>query len=333
MSTIKNQHILISRTDAIGDVVLTLPLCGYLKSIYPGVKISFLGRTYTGPIINACAAVDTFINYDELKALPIAEQIAALKAKHIDVIIHVYPRKEIAALAKSAGIKLRIGTTNRVFHWLTCNKLVKLSRKNSPLHEAQLNIVLLQGLGITAVPEVSQLPEYYDFNPKGELRKEFADLFDGDKFNLIIHPKSHGSGREWSLERFSELIAILPPQKFKVFISGSDKEKILLKEWITTLPNTVMDMTGAMPLEQLVKFIARADGLLAAGTGPLHIAAETGIYTLGLFPTLPSIHARRWGPVGKRAEFIQAPGGELDVITAADVYDKIKTWKKDKKAV
>jgi len=326
LSTIKNQHILISRTDAIGDVVLTLPLCGYLKSIYPDAKISFLGRTYTGPIINACSAVDTFINYDELKALPDAKQVAALKAKHIDVIIHVYPRKEIAALAKNAGIKLRIGTTNRVFHWLTCNKLVKLSRKKSLLHEAQLNIVLLQGLGIMAVPDVAQLPDYYDFKPKGPLRKELADLFDRKRFNLIIHPKSHGSGREWSLQRFSELIGLLPPEQFKIFISGSEKEKTLLKDWIAGLPNSVVDMTGAMPLEQLVKFIAKADGLLAAGTGPLHIAAETGIHTLGLFPSIGSIHARRWGPVGKQAEYIQAPEGELDVITAADVYNKIKTW-------
>jgi ADP-heptose:LPS heptosyltransferase len=326
LSTIKNQHILISRTDAIGDVVLTLPLCGYLKSIYPGVKISFLGRTYTGPIINACTAVDTFINYDELKALPEAKQVAVLKAKHLDVIIHVYPRKEIAVLAKNASIKLRIGTTNRVFHWLTCNKLVRLSRKNSLLHEAQLNIVLLQGLGIMAVPDVAQLPDYYDFRPKGQLRKELADLFDRKKFNLIIHPKSHGSGREWSLQRFSELIGLLPPEQFKVFISGSDKEKTLLKDWIANLPDSVVDMTGAMPLEQLVKFIAKADGLLAAGTGPLHIAAETGIHTLGIFPSIGSIHARRWGPVGKQAEYIQAPEGELDVITAADVYNKIKTW-------
>ncbi|OCX51231.1 glycosyl transferase family 9 [Mucilaginibacter sp. PPCGB 2223] len=326
MSNIKNQHILISRTDAIGDVVLTLPLCGYLKSICPDVKISFLGRTYTQPVIDACAAIDTFINYDELQTLPEPGQAAALKARHVDVIIHVYPRKEIAELAKKANIKLRIGTTNRVFHWLTCNKLVKLSRKNSLLHEAQLNIVLLQGLGINTVPDVVQLPDYYDFKTKDKLRKEFADLFDRGKFNLILHPKSHGSGREWSLQRFSELIGLLPAERFKVFISGSEKEKAILKDWIAGLPGTVVDVTGAMPLEQLVKFIAKADGLIAAGTGPLHIAAETGIHTLGLFPSIGSIHARRWGPVGKRAEFIQAPAGDLDVISAADVYNKIKVW-------
>jgi len=323
---ITNQHILISRTDAIGDVVLTLPMCGYLKSTYPGVKISFLGRTYTEPVINCCAAVDNFINYDKLKTLPEAEQAAILKTEDIDIIIHVFPRREIGTLAKAADIKMRVGTTNRVFHWMSCNKLVKLSRKRSSLHEAQLNIVLLQALGIKQMPEVTKLPDYYDFRVKADLNPEVGSLLDNERFNLILHPKSHGSGREWSLHRFAELIAILPPERFRIFISGSEKEKAVLKDWITDLPDHVIDITGKMPLDQFIRFIAAADGLIAAGTGPLHIAAQSGILTLGLFPSIGSIHARRWGPIGKLAEYIQAPADELDVITADEVYQKIKMW-------
>ncbi len=323
---ITNQHILISRTDAIGDVVLTLPMCGYLKSVYPDVKISFLGRTYTGPIINCCTAVDDFINYDEIKVLPLTEQAAFLKSKGIDIIIHVYPRKEIANLARLARIALRIGTTNRLFHWFNCNKLVKLSRKNSALHEAQLNIKLLGPLGINTIPAKEKLPDYYAFEPKGKLPGPIAGPFDKDRFNLILHPKSHGSGREWSLDRFSELIAMLPPHQFKIFITGSDKEKALLKDWIAKLPQHVVDITGKLSLDELVVFISTADGLLAASTGPLHIAAEAGIHTLGLYPILPSIHAQRWGPIGKKAEYIETGGGDLNNITAADVYHKIKNW-------
>jgi heptosyltransferase-3 len=54
---IKVQHILISRTDAIGDVVLTLPMAAYIKELMPGTIVSFLGRTYTQPVINTCTAV------------------------------------------------------------------------------------------------------------------------------------------------------------------------------------------------------------------------------------------------------------------------------------
>lgn len=328
MRKVANQHILISRVDAIGDVVLTLPLCGYLKSIYPDVKISFLGRTYTAPVVRCCGAVDHFINYDELKSLPESEQVHALRTEQIDTIVHVYPQKNIARLARQAGIKNRIGTTNRVFHWFTCNKLVKLSRKNSDLHEAQLNIGLLRPLGIKDIPQTSQLANYYAFRSPARLPEQFGELLAKDKFNLILHPRSNGSGREWGLENFKQLTELLPANKFRIFISGSDKENELLKDWLPTLPDHVTDMTGKLTLDQFISFIAGADGLIAAGTGPVHIAAMSGIHVLGLYPGIRPIHPGRWAPIGKQAEFINSPADDLHKVSATIVYNKIKIWHK-----
>lgn len=326
MKNINHQHILISRVDAIGDVVLTLPLCGYLKSIYPDVKISFLGRTYTGPVIKTCGAVDRFINYDELKALSQQEQVIALQSENIDTIIHVYPQKKIAVLAKQADIKYRIGTTNRAYHWLTCNKLTRLSRKNSDLHEAQLNIALLKPLGIKAIPPVSQLANFYNFQSTTKLPHQFAALLTGDHFNLILHPKSNGSGREWGLAHFKQLIELLPTEQYRVFISGSDKEKELLKHWLLTLPAHVVDITGKLTLDEFIAFIAKADGLIAASTGPLHIAALSGIHALGLYPITRPMHPGRWGPIGKQAEYVESETDDLHSISADAVYHKIKNW-------
>ena len=328
MKNITQQHILVSRVDAIGDVVLTLPLCGYLKSLYPDVKISFLGRTYTGPVIKTCGAVDHFINYDELKALPEQQQIQALQSENIDTIIHVYPQKKIAQLAKKAKITTRIGTTNRAFHWLTCNKLVKLSRKNSDLHEAQLNIALLKPLGIKNTPPVTQLASFYKFTPRVVLETQFAALLKPDRFNLILHPKSNGSGREWGLDNFKQLTEILPADKFRIFISGSEKEKDLLKDWLPGLPAHVVDITGKLSLDQFIAFIAAADGLLAASTGPLHIAALTGVHALGLYPVTRPMHPGRWGPIGQQAEYINSQTDELHSIKATDVYNRIIAWGK-----
>ncbi len=131
--------ILISRTDSIGDVILTLPMAAVLKQHFPDARVLFLGKEYTRPVINACVHVDAFIE-------PYNARVFGEKP---DTIIHVLPVKKIAFGAKRAHIPVRIGTTNRIFHWFTCNRLVKLSRRNSDLHEAQLNLKLLQPLGIT----------------------------------------------------------------------------------------------------------------------------------------------------------------------------------------
>jgi len=323
-----SQHILISRTDAIGDVVLTLPMCGYLKKVYPDCRISFLGRSYTEAVINTSQAVDEFVNYDELKNLPIKQQADKLKALKIDTIVHVYPRKEIANLAKFAGIKTRIGTTNRAFHWLSCNKLVKLSRKNSNLHEAQLNIRLLEPLDIKEMPAISELPIYYHFKSRAALPEQFKALMDDNRLNIILHPKSNGSGKEWDLKKFAELIDLLPKERYRVFISGSEKERLLLKDWITVLPDHVIDLTGKFELDQFIAFIAEADGLVAASTGPLHLAALAGIHALGLYPTKKPGNPGRWGPIGKLAEHIDSGTENLDSISAKDVCARINDWKK-----
>src|SRR5438045_7451988 len=89
------QRILISRTDAIGDVVLTLPAPGILKEKFPYSTIIFFGRTYTRSVIDACEYVDEFINYDDFEKLDSNGKKKFLKGVNVDVIIHVFPRSKI----------------------------------------------------------------------------------------------------------------------------------------------------------------------------------------------------------------------------------------------
>jgi len=318
----------INRTDAMGDVILTLPACIYLKSLFPHLVITFLGRNYTKAIIDCCLAIDHFINFDELKQLSQQEQINFLREKKIDAIVHVFSHKPTAILARKAGIKIRIGTTSKFYNWFNCNRLIKLSRKNSTLHEAQLNIYLLKGLGVSNIPSLPEIAALYkdNFKPRTDLNDAIKDNLDKTKFNLIIHPKSHGSGREWDMKNFTKLIWKLPAEKFNIIITGSQKEHELFKDWISQLPPYVTDMSGKMEMSELISFVFECDGLLASGTGPLHLAAASGIHTLGLFPATRSINAGRWGPVGVKAEYIDSGEDDLKNISVNMVCDRINTW-------
>ena len=111
-----HKNILISRSDGIGDVLLALPMAGVLKEIYPDCKVIFLGRDYTKVIIDSCEHIDRFVSWDDFLKLEEKEAILAMKSLKADVIIHVFPRKSIAELAKRANIPLRIGTSHRHYH-------------------------------------------------------------------------------------------------------------------------------------------------------------------------------------------------------------------------
>ena len=297
---------IISRTDAIGDVVLTLPVAGVLRSLYPSARILFLGRSYTEDVIAACEHIDSFLDWDEWRELPAREGARTMAATGADCIIHVFPDETIAGVAKKARIAERIGTTNRIYHWWSCNELVRLSRRNSNDHEAQLNLRLLAPLGGRSEYSLEEIGGKYGLTRLVPLPPGLEELLDPQRFNLILHPKSRGSAREWGLENYGRLIGGLPRERFKIFVSGTAAERELLAPLLAEHPE-VTDLTGRLTLGQLMTFISKADGLVAASTGPLHLAAALGIPALGIYPPIRPMHPGRWAPVGPKARvFVKA---------------------------
>ena len=299
---------LVSRPDAIGDVVLTLPVCGQLKQLFPGCRVVLVGRSYTAPVAEACPWIDEFLNLDDLAQLPPPAQVARLRGYAAAAIIHVFPHRKLARLAQQAGIPLRIGTRSRWWHWLTCNRLVALSRRHSPLHEAQLNLKLLAPLGYAATPDLAAVAPLVRLQPIEPLAKRWQQCLAERRpgqLNLILHPRSRGSAREWGLDNFGRLARLLHTAGHRVFITGTAAEGEELTAWFAeNAPFLASNLTGQLTLPQFISFIAAADGLVAGSTGPLHLAAALGRHALGIYPPIRPMHPGRWGPLGPRAEFV-----------------------------
>ncbi len=305
---------MISRTDSIGDVVLTLPVAGVLKQYFPEARITFLGRPYTRPVIEACSHVDAFMDREAF--LSDRGGMADLP----DLIIHVFPDAAIARKAKESGIPLRIGATGRLYHWFTCNRLVPLSRKRSPLHEAQLNLLLLKPLGIRQSFTLQEIPGFNGFNQLQPLNDVYRGLLAPGKYHLILHPKSQGSAQEWGMEQYIRLIQLLDPERCQVFISGTEKERSALQPLLAAVKTQVTDITGQMDLAQFMAFIAQCDGLVACSTGPLHLAAALGKDAIGLYPPERPTHPGRWAPLGPHVHVLVADRGDvMDTITPESV--------------
>lgn len=294
------ESIIISRTDNLGDVMLTLPMTGYIKSIAPKTKVYFLGKSYTRSIIEASRFVDGFIDKEEVLKNP-----ASLKDLQVQAIIFAGPDKEVAKVAKDAKIPLRIGTSHRWYHWLYCNKKVNFSRKQSDLHEAQLNFELFAPLNLLTQPTFEQIKGWYGTDLISATN-DFSEWLSPDKFNLIIHPKSKGSAKEWGLKNYADLIAALPSDNFRVLITGikEEGELIMAQEPRMFDYTHVRNLMGKLSLDELIHLIGQVDGFLAGSTGPLHIASALGKYTLGIYPPIRPMHPGRWQPVGKKAHYL-----------------------------
>lgn len=321
-------RILISRTDNIGDVVLSLPICGMLKQQYPDAKVFFLGKSYTRDIIKNCKHIDGYIDADELLNLPDAAEL--LSTFSFDSIIHLFPNPDIARIAKLANIRHRIGTSHRFYHWFTCNKRVNFSRKNSNLHEAQLNFLLLKPLGISVPGSLDELSTLTGFNHiQGD--EKVQQFLSKEKFNLIIHPKTKGSAEEWGLDNFKKLLSKLKRDhiKMNIIFTGSEKDKDACNAWLAELKEDYTNTMGELSLGQLIALIQSADGLIANSTGPVHIAAISNVPCIGLFSNKRPIHPGRWSPLGHNAKVISLENNseeEVSKIPIAAVVKEVSLW-------
>ena len=320
------KKIIISRTDGIGDVILTLPMVGYLRKQFPLATLVFLGRAYTLPVIKCCHHIDEFIDYDELQKLDRDQQVEEIAKQKADVFLHVFPRKDLAHIARKAEIKYRIGTSHRFYHWISCTHPVAFSRKNSDLHEAQLNFKLLAPLGILIVPTLKELADFYGFVVSGELSKGL--VLSVTKKKVILHPKSQGSAVEWGIENFEHLAELLLSKGIQVILTGTAKEKESIAKSSLFKHPGIIDVMGKLNLQELMVLINHCDALVAASTGPLHIAAALGKKAIGIYSERKPIHPGRWSPIGKNISVLSinkigASDDELDALMKGIKADEV----------
>ncbi|MCO5259460.1 MAG: glycosyltransferase family 9 protein [Crocinitomicaceae bacterium] len=307
MSDWNGKRIMISRMDSIGDVMLTLPMCEWLKNNYPNATLIFLGKSYTIPILKAFKSIDEIVDWDEFQDLPTVNKLSKLHDLKIDAIVHVFPNKEIASFAKKVKIPYRIGTSHRSFHLLTCNYRLNFTRKRSDLHESQLNFELLRPFGLTTIPSMEEVVELtHNFKPIHEdLPKDIQEFIKNNSKFVILHPKSQGSAVEWPIENYAKLASLLIAKGYGVAYTGTDKEGVKFRENIS-LSSTIIDTTGKLTLNQLMLFIQQASGLVACSTGPLHISGFLGTRTVGLFSNRKPIHPGRWHAIGNDTHYVVA---------------------------
>lgn len=324
------KNIIISRTDSIGDVVLTLPACGVLKSSFPKCKIHFIGRGYTRPVAVRSTHIDEYIDWDELKAKSPAAQIEIIQKINADAIIHFYPRNEILWLAKKAGIPIRVAS-GRKFQAITKSNKLIFPHKETVIHEAQRNIRFLKPLGIEKIYSCDELGNFYSYKHTDEGAKKKVNDFlkslpDAPK-RIIFHPLSKGNFPQWALKDYQKLAEELPLDEFQILVSGAEEEGQEIRKQLSFENKNMYDVCGQFSLSEMVELIDACDMLVSGNTGILHIAAALGKRAIGLYSPKHAVFASRWAPLGVDVRTLTASthpakGGAL-VISSQQVAAQI----------
>ncbi len=295
---IKPKNLLIVRTDRIGDVVLSLPLAPIIKNYLPDCKITFLVRDYTRALVENHPYIDNVIILrEENKKIPLAKNVKNISKYNFDSAVIVYPTFLTSLIIFLSRIKQRIGTGYRWYSFLF-NQKVYEHRKFAEKHELEYNINLLSKFGINEDAKPGKIN--FNLNPDPLSLKKIEHLLSGTEINInepiiIIHPGSGGSSVDLPQEKFKTLVQKISGELTNnIILTGNESEKELCETLKTN--KSILNLAGKLDLSGIIALISKSSIFIANSTGPIHIAAALGKYTIGFYPKIPACSPQRWGP-------------------------------------
>ncbi|HVZ80353.1 MAG TPA: glycosyltransferase family 9 protein [bacterium] len=330
MNEPRPKHILVARTDKIGDLLLSLPTFQVLKENFPDAKVTALVSGYAKEIVQGHPAVDSVEIYDPKEGF--GRTVQRFKALTPDVFLALYPRAQQVLAAWFAGIPVRVGTGYR---WYSpfLNKKVMVHRSLCEKHEVEYNLDLLGPMGVASKP-----PKIH-FSLTDPDRAFVSDLLKEKGIApkarfLVVHPGHKGSAQNWKPERYGQVISQMAYRGRKVVVTGGPDETALIAQVMTHVRGVGPDqkpvlLIGECTLRQVAAVYERADCFLSGSTGTLHLAAAVGTPTVALFGTIPQTTPVRWGPWGNESTVIMprnlpCPDCQAGTCRLHDVMDAIK---------
>ena len=312
-------NVLVSRTDKIGDVILTLPLINELKRLLPNAKITFLISRKLENLIDGYKDVDKVFFIEDININ------LFLKSNTFDVAISVFPRKELAMSYYKAGIKVRVGTAYRLYSVLF-NQRIKEHRKYAEKHEADYNLNLLSFLGREISFDKKFFFKYTD--EEENLLQNKLPLSLNEKF-VVIHPGSKGSARDLPIDKIMKIpeYIIKNHKDYKIVLTGIPQEKLITGLFKEIYGDKVIDLAGEITLRELLILIDKSSLFISNSTGPIHIAGALNKNIIGFYPNSAPMNATRWRPLSNNAKIISPElGDDMSTINDEVINSAVKEF-------
>lgn len=305
------RRTLVCRTDAIGDALLTLPVCAALKRADPKGEVVFLASDYAAEAVFGQPGVDRVIRVE-----PRASLARRLRSERFDAALMVFPDRSVSWAVWRAGIPVRVGTARRWWSWLYTHR-VQHSRQAGGRHEAEYNLDLVKALGVPAKLEPVSLRTTAAARTwaRGYLRQ--VGLRRGAF--VILHPGGSGSSANWPPEAYAQLAARLQARRIQVFLTGSAAEQVKLAQIAQRCTPELPRLQETIRLPQLMALIAESAVFVSGNTGPMHLAAGLGVPGVAVFPAAGVTGPERWHPLGRSVRVLAPPRSAGPVRTLAAI--------------
>ena len=334
--------ILLTRTDRIGDVVLSTPAIKAARDKYPDAYIAFMVRPYARDIVDGNPYLDEVIVYDKYgKHKSLIKTISfalSLKKKKFDLCLMLHPTNRVHLIAHLAGIKRRVGYDRKCAFFLT--EKIPHKKQEGKRHESDYTLDLLRAIG--AEPKDKELFVPVKANDAKRIDDIFFENHIGDKVPVVaVNPGASCVSKRWASERFAEVCERLAEnEKARIIIISDEKNKSLAYRLAESMRHEPVNLAGKTTVGELAALLAKANLFISNDSGPVHVACAVGTPVISIFGRKDAgLSPRRWGPTSKKSITLHKDVGCkiclahdcplnfkcLDAITVDEVYAAART--------
>ncbi len=290
-------RFLLARTDALGDLMVSLPVVDRILARDPKAEVHLLVNPAWIPVLRGYPGLTGVHPRDpEISPRALFERLrpdAVLNLGHRD--------RAVTVAAREAGVPIRVARARGLDQILAATHLLWSGRTGSGRHEAQHALDFLKPWGWEGGwPAPPQLA--LDLSEINEALEEMEAL---PRPRLGVVLRGSGSGAFPSQAWWDRALPVL---------AGAGWTPVVLAP----------AEAGSLPpadLRGLLGRLAACDAVISPSTGPAHLAAALGVPVLALMGLRPHHGPDRWAPLGPRVQVAQYPGPEADLAGGMDRLD------------
>jgi lipopolysaccharide heptosyltransferase II len=307
-----HKRILISRTDRLGDVVLSTPVIRHLRKLFPDAYLAFMVRPENRDVVVNDPHLDEVIIYDKYgaqKSFPSTVRFALeLKKKRFDTAIALHPTNRVHMMFFLADIAARIGYDRKMGFLLT--KKIPHGKQEGVKHEAEYNLDLLKKTGFDV--EGADMAPYIVTSDEEKRTIDSMQKSEGIEEGFIaIHAGASCPSKRWPAERFARAGDILSEKyNLKIALVGGNETEKYSSLVASKMRRKPIDLTGGLLLGELAEFLSRCRVFISNDSGPVHVATAVKTPVVAIFGRKdPGLSPKRWGPLGEKCAVLHKDVG------------------------
>jgi ADP-heptose:LPS heptosyltransferase len=305
------KRILVIRGGAIGDFILTLPALKLLRDGFPDARIEILGYKHIVALAENrfYAQATRSIEYGPLASF--FSNQAELAIELIDyfagfdlIVSYLFdPDQIFEANVRSCGVGNFIFADPKI---------------DGSEHAARQLARPLEQVGLKLMEPAAEL-----YLSEAD-RRAARDLVGVASSSIIaLHPGSGSATKNWPFENWIALgndLLSRESRKTKIVVVGGEADEIQLRQLEFVWNNREVFFAKNLPLPALAALLEHSL-FVGHDSGISHLAAAAGARCILLFgPTEPAI----WAPENKSVTVLQAPKGDLRLLTVDKVIETIE---------